>query len=357
MKTKINSIKESAMNNTLIKSSLVLLLLAVMVAQVSVAGRGDKAGSSAAPMLLIPVGGRDIAMGGSTVANSFGIEAVHYNPAGVAWSTKQSEAIFSHMNYIADIGVDYIGVSSKFEGFGTLAFSIKSLSIGTIEVTTETNPDGTGETFNPQFTTLGLTYSDAMTDRISIGLTLNLISEQIDRASSSGIGFDFGVQYKNFANVGGLDLGVAIKNVGPQMQYEGPGLLRRGQVDDVIRSSSYYTLTAAKAELPSVIELGFAYKVSVSEQSHLNVSSIFQNQNLSDDEYKFGGEFVWDNTFFVRGGYNVSQESYVDSYIFGATFGAGINQNFDGLDFTFDYAYRDVQFFDANHVFSIKLGF
>ncbi|HAP37220.1 MAG TPA: hypothetical protein DCQ28_15295, partial [Bacteroidetes bacterium] len=107
MKTKINSIKESAMNNTLIKSSLVLLLLAVMVAQVSVAGRGDKAGSSAAPMLLIPVGGRDIAMGGSTVANSFGIEAVHYNPAGVAWSTKQSEAIFSHMNYIADIGVDY----------------------------------------------------------------------------------------------------------------------------------------------------------------------------------------------------------------------------------------------------------
>ncbi len=345
------------MKNTLIKSSVVVLLLAVMVAQVSFAGRGDKAGTAAAPMLLIPVGGRDIAMGGSTVANTFGIEAVHYNPAGLAWGGKQSEAMFSHMSYIADIGVDYIGVSSSFSGLGTLALTIKSLSIGTIDVTTELSPDGNGETFSPQFTTVGLTYSNAMTDRISIGLTVNLISEQIDRASSNGIGFDFGVQYKNFANVGGLDLGVAIKNVGPAMQYDGPGLLRRGQVDDVTRSSSYYALTAAKAELPSVIELGFAYKLTVSEQSNFNVSSIFQNQNLSDDEYKFGGEFVWDNTFFVRGGYNVSQNSYVDSYIFGATVGAGISQNFDGLDFTFDYAYRDVQFFDANHVFSVKLGF
>lgn len=343
--------------NTLKKFSLVIVMLALVVAENGFAGRGDKAGTAAAPMLLIPVGGRDLAMGGSTVANSYGIEAVHYNPAGVAWGKKQSEAMFSHMNYIADIGVDYIGVSSSFAGFGSLALTIKSLSIGSIPITTETNPDGTGETFTPQFTTVGVTYANAMTDRISVGLTVNVISEQIDRASSSGIGFDFGVQYKNFANVGGLDLGVAIKNVGPQMQYAGPGLIRRGQVDDVLRPSSYYALTASKSELPSVIELGFAYKVTVSDQSQLNLASIFQNQNLSDDEYKFGGEFVWDNTFFIRGGYNISQESYVDSYIFGATFGAGINQNFDGLDFTFDYAYRDVQFFDANHVFSVKLGF
>lgn len=342
---------------TLKKFSLVMMSLLLIAAETGLAGRGDKVGTAAAPMLLIPVGGRDLAMGGSTVANTYGIEAVHYNPAGVAWGKKQSEAMFSHMNYIADIGVDYIGVSSNLTGFGVLAVTIKSLSIGSIPITTETNPDGTGEMFNPQFTTIGLTYANAMTDRISVGVTANLISEQIDRASSSGIGFDFGVQYKNFANVGGLDLGIAIKNVGPQMQYTGPGLVRRGQVDDVLRPSSYYSLTASKSELPSVIELGFAYKMNLSEQSQLNVASIFQNQNLSDDEYKLGAEFVWDNTFFIRGGYNLSQETIKDNYIFGATFGAGINQNFDGLDFTFDYAYRDAEYFDASHVFSVKLGF
>jgi len=334
-----------------------MMVLLLIAAETGLAGRGDKVGTAAAPMLLIPVGGRDLALGGSTVASSFGIEAVTYNPAGVAWGKKQSEAIFSHMNYIADIGVDYIGVSSNFSGFGSLALTIKSLSIGSIPVTTETNPDGTGEMFSPQFTTIGITYANAMTDRISVGLTVNLISEQIDRANASGIGFDFGVQYRNFANVGGLDLGIAIKNVGPQMQYGGPGLVRRGQIDDVLRTSSYYSLTASKSELPSVIELGFAYKVKISEQSQLNLASLFENQNLSDDEYKFGAEFVWDNTFFIRGGYNLSQETIKDSYIFGATFGAGINQNFDGLDFTFDYAYRAVQYFDASHIFSVKLGF
>ncbi len=343
--------------NSIKTLSLLLLIATMTCSHLGFAGRGDKAGTSAAPWLLIPVGGRDLAMGGSTVASSYGIEAVYYNPAGVAWSKKQSEAIFSHMNYIADIGVDYVGVSSNFGGFGTLAITIKSLSIGDIAITTENNPDGTGETFSPRYSNVGLTYSSTFTDRISVGMTVNIISEQIDRVSSSGLGFDFGVQYKNFANVGGLDLGVAVKNIGPQMRYDGSGLVRRGQIDDLLRPSSFYKLEAAGAELPSVIELGFAYRMSLNEQSHFNLASIFQNQNLSDDEYKLGAEFVWDNSFFVRGGYNLSQDSYVDSYIFGATFGAGISQNFDGLDFTFDYAYREAKFFDANHVFSVKLGF
>jgi hypothetical protein len=342
---------------TIKKLSLLLLVATMICSHLGLAGRGDKAGTSAAPWLLIPVGGRDLAMGGSTVASSYGIEAVYYNPAGVAWGKKNSEAIFSHMNYIADIGVDYVGVSSTFEGFGTLAITIKSLSIGDIAITTETAPDGTGETFTPRYSNLGITYASAFTDRISVGITTNIVSEQIDRVSASGLGFDFGVQYKNFANIGGLDLGVAVKNIGPQMQYNGSGLIRRGQMDDLLRPSSFYKLEAARAELPSVIELGFAYKMALNDQSHVNLASIFQNQNLSDDEYKFGAEFVWDNSFFVRGGYNLSQDSYVDSYIFGASFGAGINQNFDGLDFTFDYAYRDAKFFDANHVFSVKLGF
>jgi hypothetical protein len=342
---------------TIKKLSLMLLVALMFCSHLGLAGRGDKAGTSAAPWLLIPVGGRDLAMGGSTVASSYGIEAVYYNPAGVAWSRKQSEAIFSHMNYIADIGVDYVGISSTFEGFGTLAITLKSLSIGDIAITTESAPDGTGETFTPRYSSLGITYASAFTDRISVGITTNIVTEQIDRVSANGIGFDFGVQYKNFANVGGLDLGVAVKNIGPQMQYDGSGLIRRGQLDELLRPSSFYKLEAARAELPSVIELGFAYKMPLNDQSHINLASIFQNQNLSDDEYKLGAEFVWDNSFFVRGGYNLSQESYVDSYIFGATLGAGINQNFDGLDFTFDYAYREAKYFDANHVFSVKLGF
>ena len=36
----------------------------------------------------------------------------------------------SHMNYIADIGVDYGAVAANFEGLGVFSLSIKSLSVG-----------------------------------------------------------------------------------------------------------------------------------------------------------------------------------------------------------------------------------
>ena len=88
-----------------------------------------------------------------------------------------------------------------------------------------------------------------------------------------------------------------------------------------------------------------------------NLSTIFQNQNFSDDEFKFGGEIAYDESFFIRGGYMLSQETVVDSYSYGVTFGAGITQNLDGIDFTFDYAYQQMNIFDGNHVFSIKMGF
>jgi hypothetical protein len=172
---------------------LLLFVVAVLLAVSSdiFAGRPDKAGTSAAPMLLIPVGGRDVALGGAALATTTGIDAVYYNPAGLAFGDKKSEAMFSHMNYIADIGVEYVGVSSAFEGFGTLAVTIKSLAIGDIDVTTEANPDGTGETFAPRFTVIGLTYAKALTDRIGIGFTTSLVSEQIDRVSSTGVAFNF----------------------------------------------------------------------------------------------------------------------------------------------------------------------
>jgi len=354
MTTTLEMKKERTMKITFAKLSILCVALVCAVTSVSYAGRGDKAGTSAAPMLLIPVGARDIALGGSNLASSIGVDAIYYNPAGLAFSKKNSEAMFSHMNYIADIGVDYLAVSTSFEGLGALALTIKALSLGDIPVTTEANPDGTGEIYTPRFTTIGITYSNALTDRISIGLTTNLISEQIDRVTSNGVAFNFGVQYR------GLDVGVAVKNIGPQMQYSGPGLIRNGQIDNDVsigRSSSIYTIQASTAELPSVIELGFAYHASINEQTKVNFSSMFLNQNFMDDEFKLGGEFVYDNTFFIRAGYSMAPQAVKDTYIYGPSFGAGINQNFDGLDFTIDYAYRSVKYFDANHVFTLKLGF
>ena len=78
-------------------------------------------GTAGASELLIPVGPRGIAMGESNIVTASGIEALFWNPAGVSHMTNNAELLFSYMDYIADIGIQYGAVAANFEGFGTIS--------------------------------------------------------------------------------------------------------------------------------------------------------------------------------------------------------------------------------------------
>lgn len=321
------------------------------------AGGGNRTGTGGASQLLLPVGTRGIAMGGANAALSNGLEGLFWNPAAAARSLHSTSVVFSHMNYLADIGVEYGGVSTNFEGFGVLSFTVKSLSIGDIPVTTAIDPDGTGKTFSPQMLNAGLSYSRQLTDRISVGATATLLTESLGDVSATGMSFNIGVLYENLADLSGLNLGVVIKNLGPSMQYDGSGLYREALVADFNRSASLYKITSAPFELPSSFEIGFGYTPMLDRMNALTVSTSFQNNNFSGDEYKFGLEYGWDKMLFLRAGYALSPENQTPDYIYGFTAGAGIDYNLEGISVAVDYAYRDVKYFGGNHVFELSLGF
>lgn len=348
--------------NRLVRSAGMLILAISLGLSTATAGRADKAGASAAAELLIPVGPRSIALGGSSLSTATGIEALYWNPAGLALSSKTVNVMATHMNYIGDVGIDYGAVGISFEGFGTLALSLKALSFGDIPITTEDQPDGTGEITSPTFVTLGGTYARQLTDRIAVGLTMNLITERMERANASDIAFNIGVRYAGVGGVEGLGLAVAVKNIGPQMQYGGNGLLRSGNIDDVLRPGSFYLIDAASAELPSVMEMGLSYDAPVDAQNTLRFSGLFQNNNFSSDEYKMGFEYVYGNEFAARFGYNhvASQQPGQESIFsgsYGWSFGLGFHTALSDLDVSVDYAYRAVQFFGGNHAVGLSLGF
>lgn len=340
-----------------IKISLVLILLVLAAAQSVYAGGGNRNGTAGAAQLLIPVGTRGIAMGGATLTNATGPEAIYWNPANLSRSQNSTNVMLSQMNYIADIGVSYGAVSTNIEGFGALGLSVKGLSIGEINNTTVENPDGTGQTFTPQFLTLGVTYSRMLSDRIAVGLTANYISEKIDRVSATGFAFNVGISYQNLGNINGLSFAVVMKNIGPQMQYDGSGLLVQATASGLNRGQQLYTMTSAPFELPSTLELGLGYKYDINSENALALSSSFQNTNFYGDEYKVGAEYGFNNLFFVRGGYSYVSDINRSDVTFGPTAGAGINYQADGFDFKFDYAFRQTKFFSANHVFSVAFGF
>jgi hypothetical protein len=346
------------MTTRIFSLALLLCVLAFVVGDVS--AQNKRLGTAGASELLIPVGGRDLAMGTSGIATSRGVEALYWNPAGVAKTPGAAEGMFSYMDYIADIKTSYAALAGNF-GFGSLAFSLKSLSFGDIPLTTEDDPENrTGRTYSPSYVTVSVGYARSLTDAISAGGAVKLISERIDLVSASGIAFDVGIQYSQLAGFKGLTLGVAVKNIGPQMTFDGPGLLREALPVEGLRPEQKLQSQSASFDLPSSIEIGLAYDVPVGERYVARLNGAFANNNLAENTYHFGGELGYVGEGFQlygRGGYNFAEKNINDSYIYGATLGGGVVYRAPGIDITVDYAWRDVKYFSANNVVSVKLGF
>jgi hypothetical protein len=337
-----------------------LLCTAVMLLAVPALAQHQRVGATAAPELLIPVGARDMALGGSSISTTRGVEAMYWNVAGLGKMEGGAEAMFSSMSYIADINVVYGAVGGRFGSFGNIGFTIKSLSFGDIPLTTQDDPENTaGRFYTPTFVTISGSYARALTDAITIGFGIKLISEKIDRVSSSGFAFDFGVQYDGVVGVKGLNLGLAVKNIGPQMQFGGPGLYRKASDVFGDRPQQYYLVQAASFELPALVDIGLSYNYKLDENFNALVSGSFTNDNLYFDSYNGGlelGYSIEGLRLFGRGGYSaVPQNS--ENNIYGATFGAGIEYNLGGANIVLDYGYRTVKYFNANQVFSVKLEF
>jgi len=336
---------------------LIFCLVGLFLTSESGIAQETRIGTSAAPELLIPVGARYIAMSGASAATAQGAEAIFWNPAGLARSDYNADAMFSHVRHIADININYAAIGLRFGNIGTFGFSIKALDIGDIPVTTEFAPDGTGGTFEPQFITAGLSYSRALTDRISVGATFNFINETIDRVSARGTAFDFGVQYHGLADIDGLSLAVTLKNLGPSMSFSGPGLLREAEPVTGDRGATPYQIDTQEDELPSFIVIGASYTWQLGELSKLEVVSTYQDNNFVDDVGNFGAEYSYNNMFFLRAGYGVAPDAAEDVFIYGLTAGAGIHYDFPGIGITLDYAYRQTDFFDAGNTVTLRLGF
>ena len=307
--------------------------------------------------LLIPVGAHSIAIGGACLATLQGVEAIQWNPAGVAKSPYGTVLMVSHMTYLADIAIEYAAIGARVGDVASLALSVKSLSVGDILVTTEDHPDGTGETTSPTVLVIGGTLARNISDRISMGVTSNLVYEKMAKVAATDIAFNVGLQYAGLGGIDGLSFGVAVKNLGPRMRYDGDGLIRQATVEDALRNSSPVKIAGSSSELPSTIDIGLGYTHSVSSSNYIVISSTFQNNNFSDDEYRFGGEYVVQNSISFRAGYVHSSPSEGGEYIYGLSAGVGVRASIQNIDIMADYAYRAVKYFSGNQAVCLTIGF
>ncbi len=327
------------------KTFLLIVALLLLTFQSIMAGNENRIGTAGAAELLIAVGSRGTAMGGSVVANSYGVDAIFWNPAGLAW-LEGTEVMASHLPYIADIDVTYIAVGKQLEDFGTLALSLKVVSIGAIEETTTDFPNGTGSIFEPTMAVIGLTFAKAVSTQVNFGITGRYIREQIFEVSASGLSFDFGFTYE--PRIYGLTLGLAIRNYGPDIVFSGSGF-ERSTAGRPLASSE------AGSELPTSIDLGLAYNFMNNGLNSATMSTNFRSNNLSNDNWNSGLEYVYDERYSLRAGYNYSAQ---DNYLYGFSLGAGVSVDLgEDARLTFEYSWTDTEVFNSNQYFTVKASF
>ncbi len=337
-------------------NKLVLTCSLIALAGAAQAGDISRKGTTGADQLLIPVGARSIATGGAFLSNTYGVEAIYYNPAGLS-GIQRTEVMFSYMNYIADINISYFALGFHPGELGSFGVSFKTFGFDEIAVTTVDNPDGNGSTYSPSIFNLGLTYSKTITDQVRAGITAKVIHEGFLSTAASGFALDFGVQYRFNSD---LSLGVTVKNLGGNMKFSGQDLQVRTDVPDALpnqQGTGIFEPVVEAFQVPSYFEMSTAYEFKQNGGNNsLLLGAAYRNNNSLEDLLMVGGEVKAAKIFFLRGGYDYSVQNNEDAQ-YDWTLGGGLEYEMESFKVNVDYAYRNVQDFDANNVFTVRLAF
>lgn len=240
----------------------------------------NKAGTTAAKFLSIGLGSQAVGMGSAFTAMAEDASAMYWNPSGIA-RTEGRHLYVNHLNWIADISVDYLGVIVPIRR-GKIGLSASAVTMDEMEVTRYGNEE-TGETFKAGSYAFGLTYALNLTDRFSIGFSGKFIQEKIANSSSQGLALDVGTL---FDTPFGFRLGTSISNFGPRIQITGEDLLVSVDIDERISGNNESVtglLSTDKFELPLLLRIGVSDDVIFGNLMKLTwaVDANYPNDNAS----------------------------------------------------------------------------
>ena len=289
----------------------------------------SKTGTTAAKFLSIGIGAKANGMGGAYSSIADDATALYWNPAGIA-SINEYQTYFSHTSLFADINLNFVGFVIPAGALGNIGLSVTTLDYGEMEVTTEYNPDGTGETFSAGSYAFGLSLARNITEDFSIGITAKYIREDIFNSSASGFAFDIGTIFRT--PFYGIKFASSITNYGTKMQMDGQDLLVQYDSDPQNSGNnesldSY--LGTDDFDLPLRLQIGLSKDFQFLDGQRFTISVDATHPNDNNQWVNVGGELaLFNEVIFLRGGYKTL---FLDESQEGLSLGFGLN--YDGLDF------------------------
>jgi hypothetical protein len=175
------------------------------------------AGTSGAQFLKIGAGARPAAMGEAFVGIADDVNAVYYNPAGLAGLTA-TEFTAMRTQWFQDANYDFGAIALPTD-IGVFGISAATLKIEDFEKrAADEGFDGNFDTLDAAY---GLSYGRALTDRLSAGITMRYVTQKIDTASAQAWSTDLGILHR-FENRP-VSIGFAIRHLGQEVKFNEEG--------------------------------------------------------------------------------------------------------------------------------------
>lgn len=268
---------------------------------------GQRAGISAFQFLKIGVDARGASMGEAYVAVVNDVSALFWNPAALVNSETNStivrtpaselsagetayegQTMFSHTEWLVGLKHEFFGASYFLSTSDAVGLAVTSLHTDDMEITTETQPTGTGNYFSYGDLAVAGTYSRKMTDQFSFGATIRYVRETLDVLHMDGVLIDLGTYYS--MGLGSSRFAVVVSNFGANVH----------PVGSVTRSDGTTVNSFQSFSPPTMFRLGYAFEPWQDEHNRLTTSIQLNHPNDNAENVRLGAEYEFDRTFFLR---------------------------------------------------------
>ncbi len=272
-----------------------MILLILVISHNTSSGQVIKDDISGFSTLLVSPSARHAAMGEAVGSSGRDLFTLYSNPAGIL-NIPYFTVGAAHNEWIADFRSEYVGLVYHPSDFA-IGFSINYGTVDDIERRTGPTDEPEGY-FDLNDLVAAATIARNFGERLKLGITSKIVYEKLDVYSSTGVAFDFGMQYLLMPE---LIVGASLSNLGSSMK-----------------------LDEEEFDLPKILRFGGSYRIK-----DFLVSGDLVYPTDDDLHLHIGGEYNLSQIFFLRSGF---QSGYDEKAL---AFGLGFEQK----GFNIDYAY------------------
>lgn len=308
----------------------------------------DKPGTTAATFLQIPVGARFPAMGSAGVALPGGPDLLAVNPAAARAGNGFGVSV-SYIDWFAGLQHQSVGLLVPMSPTFSLGLDVISFGGDEFEQTTLNEQEGNGIMVQYGDLAVGASGISRLTDRFTVGVTGKYIRQDLFNESATTFAFDVGTLLET--ELPGFTIGMAMTNLGGEMQLDGRDLLQ--EPGGVSGGGTQYETSSWPLPLSFQTGIGWSllgddYALRSSDLHSLIVAADARHLNEGVTTVHLGAEYGFGGTVFLRGGRTLGHDSETWA------FGAGVHVNLYDYKVSADFGYADLG--DLNTVQRVTLS-